>query len=132
MRVSLESLRGESLGLLGKAGVLPSIEVEREKLESKQEGVEGMVLDARADEGRETRGQPWFEEIIEGSELGRLRRRRGGETSKDGRSSVEWEIVEMGIDEDEGEGKDAGSTGTTKRKLGEMGEPEDISMRGGS
>ncbi|KAK0253340.1 hypothetical protein LTS09_011484 [Friedmanniomyces endolithicus] len=39
----------------------------------------------------------------ESSWLGRIKRRKGGHTSADGTRSVEWEIVEMEGDDDEGE-----------------------------
>lgn len=45
------------------------------------------------------RGVPYFEEMIEHSRLGRIKRQRGGHTSRDGASSVQWEIVEIGGDE---------------------------------
>jgi len=54
----------------------------------------------------------------ESSWLGRIKRRKGGHTSADGTRSVEWEIVEMEGDDDDGEqgghGADDG-TGANKR-----------------
>lgn len=50
---------------------------------------------------RDIMGNPWFEETIESNELGRIKRRRGGHTSADGKSKIEWEVVEVGDDEDE-------------------------------
>ena len=76
--------------------------------------------------GRELRGVPWFEEMIEGSELGRMRRRRGEQTSADGKTKVEWEIVEFGGDDGE-----SGLTGGEKRKLDQVGEGDDLVMRSG-
>ena len=43
-----------------------------------------------------SRGVPYFEEMIEHSRLCRIKRQRGGHTSRDGTSSVQWEIVEIG------------------------------------
>ena len=60
---------------------------------------------------REFTGNPWFEEIIEGSELGRIKRKRGGHTSADGKSKVEWEVVEMSDDDQ------VGLASASKRKL---------------
>ena len=77
-------------------------------------------------QGREVRGNPWFEEVIEGSELGRLRRRRGGEKSADGKTQVEWEVVEFEADDTE----PGGGTGPGKRKLGSLGDQDDLVMRG--
>ena len=79
------------------------------------------------DESRHLRGQPWFEEMLEGSELGRLRRRRGGMTSRDGSSQVEWETVEYESNAAE-EAQEVG-IGTVKRKLGDMVEEDDLPMR---
>jgi hypothetical protein len=59
-------------------------------------------------------GAPWFEDMVHDSRLGRLRRRRGGVESADGRVSVEVEVVEYTILEDEG-------VGGAKRKLEEDG-----------
>lgn len=47
------------------------------------------------------RGMPYFEEIIENSRLGRIRRQKGGHTSADGSSKVQWEVVEVGGDDEE-------------------------------
>jgi len=80
----------------------------------------------RTGHGREIRGTPWFEEMIEGSELGRMKRRRGGHTSADGKTKVEWEVVEFGDDNEEG-----GLTGGEKRKLDRVGEGDDFVMGSG-
>lgn len=42
------------------------------------------------------RGLPYFEEMVENSRLGRIKRQRGGHTSADGTTSVQWEIMELG------------------------------------
>jgi len=50
----------------------------------------------------QNRGMPYFEEMVENSRLGRIKRQRGGKSSTDGTSTVEWEVIEMGgEDEDE-------------------------------
>lgn len=51
---------------------------------------------------RVRQGIPWFESMIDGSQLGKVKVRRGEET-KDGRR-VEWEIVEWTDDGADGEG----------------------------
>jgi hypothetical protein len=40
------------------------------------------------------RGAPWFEDLVEDSPLGRMRRQKGGQTSEDGSVAYEWEVVE--------------------------------------
>lgn len=76
--------------------------------------------------GREIRGTPWFEEMIEGSELGRMRRRRRGRTGADGKTKVELEVMEFGGDDGEG-----GLIVGEKRKLDRVGEGDDLVMRSG-
>ena len=64
--------------------------------------------------GGEVKGAPWFEDMIKGSPLGRIRRRAGGQSSADGKTRIEWEIVEV-EDVDEGDH----IQGTGKRKFSE-------------
>lgn len=72
-------------------------------------------------------GISWFEEMMEGSQLGHLsKRRKGYGTSADGTTSVSWEISEyFGSDEAEEESTAAGS----KRKAVEI-ETDDTDMKG--
>lgn len=66
-------------------------------------------------------GIPWFEEMVEGSRLGRLMRaRRGMGVSDDQSTSIEWEVSEW---HDDGSGEflrqeesESGGTSTGKRK----------------
>ena len=46
-------------------------------------------------------GIPYFEEMIENSRLGRIKRQKGGHTSADGRATVHWEVIEIGGGDDE-------------------------------
>ncbi len=113
--VSLGSLRSKSVEALEAAGFL-----------SKNREPDENTNITRIGQGREIRGTPWFEEMIEGSELGRMKRRRGGQTSADGRTKVEWEVVEFG-----GDNGEAGLAGGEKRKLDRVGEGDDLVMRSG-
>ncbi|KAJ5747070.1 uncharacterized protein N7511_008766 [Penicillium nucicola] len=81
------------------------------------------------------RGIPWFEEMVEGSRLGRLMRsRRGKGVSDDQSTSVEWEISEW---HDDGSGfvrqeSESTSRSTGKRKRvaqADVEEPESPSKR---
>lgn len=65
-------------------------------------GVESTQMTVRS-------GLPWFETMIEGSLLGRVRVRRGEEV-KEGRK-IEWEVVEW---------VDDGSRSPTKRKIDDV------------
>ncbi|KAF9691915.1 hypothetical protein EKO04_009915 [Ascochyta lentis] len=70
----------------------------------------------------QTRGAPWFEEIVRNSSLGRLRQQRGGHS--DNGVQVEWEVTEW----TEGDDGESGSATPGKRKIGDL-EAEDFEMR---
>ncbi|KAJ5578584.1 Glutathione-dependent formaldehyde-activating enzyme/centromere protein V [Penicillium hispanicum] len=71
-------------------------------------------------------GIPWFEEMVEGSRLGRLMRaKRGMGVSDDNSTSIEWEISEWHEDGTSGiaqEDSDSNSHHTGKRKRGHQAE----------
>ncbi|KAJ5167340.1 Glutathione-dependent formaldehyde-activating enzyme/centromere protein V [Penicillium canariense] len=73
-------------------------------------------------------GIPWFEEMIEGSRLGRLMRaRRGMGVSEDQSTSIEWEISEWHDDGTGGlvrESVHASGPASGKRKRGRQGDAE--------
>lgn len=65
-------------------------------------------------------GIPWFEQMIEGSQLGRIMRsRRGVGVSDDQLTTFEWEISEWQGESDVGEKATSESSGA-KRKADEM------------
>ena len=67
----------------------------------------------------------WFEEMLDGSRLGRTQTtRRGAGVSTDG-TSVEWEISEYFDDGSEALHTPIGS----KRKIGEVAKDDDVSMQ---
>lgn len=79
-------------------------------------------------------GIPWFEELVEGSRLGRLmRQRRGMGVSHDQSTSIEWEISEwrddgsgeLGLESDDSNGQAKG-----KRKRDRQADVESPSKRG--
>ena len=117
------SLKNESVERLQDAGLLDGAEREDGESSSARPSTAQISRHARS---REVRGNPWMEEMIEGSELGRIKRRKGGHTSADGSTRYEWEVVEVG-----GGGEvesDGTGTGPGKRKLGEVG-GDDAEMR---
>lgn len=71
------------------------------------------------------RGAPWFEEMVEKTPLGRIKRQKGGHmtTSNDGTvEQVEWEVFEWNDEDDEN------TPSPPKRKIGEV-EEADTEMR---
>lgn len=120
--VNLGSLKNESMEKLEEAGILSQASAEQEGHHATTEKNRHEAVSTFRDQGREVRGNPWFEEVIEGSELGRLKRRRGGGSTADGKTMVEWEVVEF-----EGDEGDGAVTGAPKRKLGSLNE-EDMDM----
>ena len=123
--VSIWSLKGESVERLKDAGVLSG----RDQIESESQREEGASdLESRKiSNGRELQGTLWFDEMIEGSELGRIKRRRGGTSSFGRGSTVEWEIVEYRVDDEEELFQNK-----SKRKLDMVGKADDVEMSGNS
>jgi hypothetical protein len=78
-------------------------------------------------------GIPWFEEMVEGSRLGRLMRaKRGKGVSDDNSTSFEWEISEWHDDGTRGiaqEESDSSDKATGKRKRGNQGDAQPRSKR---
>jgi hypothetical protein len=71
----------------------------------------------RPTQGVEHRGARWFEELVEDSLLGRIKRQKGKHTSTDGRTREEWEVVEWTVDSEDT--SELSMSGTGKRKRGE-------------
>lgn len=57
-------------------------------------------LSMQSTHSMQNRGMPYFEEMVENSRLGRIKRQRGGQTSQDGRTVVQWEVLEIGGDDE--------------------------------
>lgn len=121
----MSSLKNESVERLEEAGFLTANEAETSSAEKTAEASPQSSSLLRRGEGREARGIPWFEEMIEGSELGRIKRRRGAETSADGSTRIEWEVVEIGGDDGDSE-----AASTAKRKISKLDDGDDVHMRG--
>jgi hypothetical protein len=96
--LTLGSLSGGDLRDLDELGLVP-----KEALEELEVGGEvgstTVVGEEPYGEGREV--VPWFESMLQGSSLGKVRRSRGTRQSQDGRVRMEWEIVELLPDDDE-------------------------------
>ncbi|KAJ9134434.1 Mss4-like protein [Pleurostoma richardsiae] len=111
IQLTLGSLRREDLLDLEDLGLIPDSESEREPTGSRS-GT-STPEEQRLTRARETLSVPWFDSMVAGSRLGKLRTSKGSRQSSDGRTRVEWEIVEW--TEDDGDSPSLG-----KRKVGEM------------
>jgi hypothetical protein len=115
--VTIGSLVDEDLDLLEELG---GLELSRGQ-EQEQEQITADAMDTREQksslfkpaEGVSHRGAPWFQSLVDDTQLGRIKRQRGGQTSVDGSMSVEWEVVEFTSNEDDG-------TPVGKRKVDDM------------
>ena len=90
----------EDQDVLGELGYFPSVD------SSDEEGSSGVIkLGPTKSVVRygtpQSRGAPWFEEMVENTGLGRFKQQRGGHASRDGSVKVEWEVVEWTEGDDE-------------------------------
>lgn len=125
IHLTLGSLVDQDLERLQQHGML-EFEGESEEEEEAQVTTQSMDVEKhRPVQGSIHRGAPWFEEMVEKTPLGRIRRQKGGHTTTSNNGTVEqveWEVFEWN-DEDENN-----TTSPPKRKLGEV-EEADIEMR---
>lgn len=124
MDVTLGSLLSESLDLLEQLEMLSTAEnsssEEGEEDEPQTSAAAALQPRATAQVGSvRNRGMPYFEELVQHSALGRVKRRKGGHTSRDGRTTVEWEVVEVDEGGDEVMGEDVMGHGHKRLKMGE-------------
>jgi hypothetical protein len=131
INLTLGSLMQEDLADLEDMGLLPDDSTEEEEGEAGEEEEAAEVEeDSRAAGPASTTGSaslstalrasysvPWFEELVEGTRLGRLTRSHGIKRTQDGKVKIEWEVVEFnGDDEDEMENIAQGSSAATPAK----------------
>ena len=69
----------------------------------------------------QNRGMQYFEDMVENSRLGRIKREKGGHTSQDGKTTIQWEVLEI---ESDGSGPidavgDDGGSSNKRQKLNE-------------
>jgi len=111
--------------MLGELGFLPS------SSESSDDEVSVAGPSRTTDRSRsvarsepQSRGAPWFEEIVRNTRLGRFKQQRGGHTESG--VHVEWEVTEWTEGDD---GDDEGSATPSKRKIGDVDGTDDTEMR---
>ena len=108
IQLTLGSLSRRDLGDLEDLGLIP----DEEDVGAVEAPVAAAAPEEEEDvyEARETFGLPWFDSIVAGSRLAKLRTSKGSRQSRDGRVRVEWEIVEWKADDD----SDSSSLGKRK------------------
>lgn len=118
INLTLGSLLQEDLQDLEDLGLIPEENEgegdEQDKRKEKEGSTrnQGIAL-------RQSFGVPWFDGMVEGTRLGRLRRTHGIKHSGDGAVKVEWEIIEQSDAPEGGDGVDVESSSGLpgKRKL---------------
>ena len=145
MRVALESVDDDDMAKLYKLGLLfdedeadgdaeepdNDDEADEEPADTAFDTGEGGVLltrEGRTAENGQTvtrhyggKGAPWFEEMVENSRLGRIRRTQGGGVNSNG-ARVEWSVVEIdgtGGEDEVIQTRTTSTVGNGKRKAGE-------------
>lgn len=134
--MTLGSLLGEDIRALEELDLLPEGEEEEgpeEESPDLHQGHAVVPVNGQQDHtiATSTRygrhgGLDWFEEMIHGSRLGRTHKtRRGVGVSQDGSSTVQWEISEYEEATPDADSINAGA----KRKIGEVGVEDDVTMK---
>ncbi len=132
INLTLGSLLREDLRDLEDMGLIPDASDTDEQEKEEQGEGSGQQLSAgrqatsaaarpsRSTALRESYGVPWFDGLVEGTRLGKMRQTRGVERSQDGRVKIEWEVFEYhgGGDDDNNNDDDNHGDGDV-----EMGAP---------
>ena len=93
INLTLGSLLREDLRDLEDMGLIPE-ESDSEPKEETQQPTRSTAL-------RQSYGVPWFDGMVDGTRLGKMRRSQGVQRLQDGQVKVEWEIVEFNGDNHE-------------------------------
>ncbi|XP_014558326.1 hypothetical protein COCVIDRAFT_94782 [Bipolaris victoriae FI3] len=124
--LTVGSLLDEDQELLGDLGFIPSSDSSDDEGMSSAAPSRPTSSRTVVRSGPQSRGAPWFEEIVRNTRLGRFKQQRGAHT--DSGVHVEWEVTEWtegdGLDLD-----DEGSATPSKRKIGDIDDAEDTEMR---
>ncbi|KAJ6784960.1 hypothetical protein PWT90_01759 [Aphanocladium album] len=128
IHLTLGSLVREDLHDLEELGLIPddtdSDEAAQDRdTEDAAEDEEAEPTEPNAAVLRESFGVPWFEELVQGTRLGKIRHRHGGHRSQDGSVQVEWEIIEYS-DGNDVEDVEMETPSSGKRKLSDRGDDE--------
>lgn len=121
--LTVGSLLSEDQALLGQLGFLPGGESSDEDAQVVAGAGPSKLRSLVRSPEPQGRGAPWFEELVENTQLGRIKQQRGWHASHDGNVRVEWEVMEW----TEGDDADDEGAGPSKRKIGET--TDDTEMR---
>jgi hypothetical protein len=115
INLTLGSLLQEDLQDLEDLGLIP------DETDSGPDEKQSVASPSRGNALRHSFGVPWFDGMVEGTRLGRMRRTHGIKRSDDGAVRVEWEIIEQSDSPDSNDVEmEIGSTSSGKRKLREQ------------
>lgn len=113
--LTIGSLIDEDQALLGDLGLFPSSDSADEDATRVSPSRSTHVRPVARSE-LQTRGAPWFEEIVQNTRLGRFKQQRGGHDDSGVR--VEWEVMEWTEADDADD--EAGRATPSKRKIGDV------------
>ncbi|KAG6007818.1 hypothetical protein E4U21_005538 [Claviceps maximensis] len=98
IHLTLGSLLREDLQDLEDLGLIPEDDEDEALEQEKEDNQDGDKEAGSRNHGttlRQSFGVPWFDSMVEGTRLGRLRRTHGIKHSGNGAVKVEWEITEQ-------------------------------------
>lgn len=124
IQLTVGSLLDEDQEALGELGWLPGDSSDEEVAGESLPEIHRRVVE-RFLQPAGMRGAPWFEEMVEDTRLGKLKRQKGGHVSRGGNVKIEWEVVEWTEGDDADDEAAEGVKG--KRKIGDI-EDDDTYM----
>jgi hypothetical protein len=122
--LTVGSLLDEDQEMLGELGFLPSSSESSDDEASTVGPAPSSHSRSVARSEPQSRGAPWFEEIVRNTRLGRFKQQRGGHSESG--VHVEWEVTEWTEGDDV---NDEGSATPSKRKIGDVDDADDAEMR---
>ncbi|CAG5138445.1 uncharacterized protein ALTATR162_LOCUS362 [Alternaria atra] len=118
--LTVGSLLDEDQEMLGELGFLPSSSESSDDEASTVRPAPSSHSRSVARSEPQSRGAPWFEEIVRNTRLGRFKHQRGGHSESG--VHVEWEVTEWTEGDDV---NDEGSATPSKRKIGDVDDADD-------
>ncbi|KAJ4366286.1 hypothetical protein N0V83_007922 [Neocucurbitaria cava] len=125
--LTVGSLLDEDQAMLGELGFLPGGDSSDDEVSMHLAGPSPRTNTQRniVSSEPQSRGTPWFEEIVRNTRLSRFKQQRGGHSDSGVR--VEWEVVEWTEGEDADD--EGGASSSSKRKIGDVEASDDTEMR---